>query len=108
MRRAGKLSEKRGRARVRPLFRLSVLSGLLDACFLLQDLGLVGLLPRKLGFVPAEMTVGRGFPENGPAEFQVLDDAGGSHGEVLADELIEIIDGYFFGVFRVDKDGNGI
>src|SRR6185436_571635 len=78
----GKLSEKRGRARSVPFFAPSRCLEELEPRFLPQDFGLVVFFPGKLWFVPAEMAIGGGFPEDRTAKLEVLDDAPRRHWEV--------------------------
>src|SRR5690348_5592557 len=99
---------KKGTGSVRPLVQSVAMSESLDARFLPQDFRFISLFPSKLRFVPAEMAVRRSLPKNRPAQLEVLDNAPRRHGEVLADEFIEIFHGHLLGVFRVHEDGNGI
>src|SRR5512138_900480 len=99
MRRAPASCQKKGDGlSPSPFLRSVTMLKMLDGCFPSQDLGFVRFFPGKLGFVPAEMTVCGGLPENRTAKLQVLNDASRRHREVLANELIQIVHGHFLGI----------
>ena len=80
----------------------------LQTCFFPQDFGLVGLFPGELRLVATEVPVDGGLSEDRPAELEMVDDAARGQGEVFPHELIQILDGHLFRVFRVDQHRDGI
>src|SRR3989449_1293234 len=80
--------------------------GKLLARFPPQDLRQIGLLPRELRLVSAEVSVGRRLLVDRTQELEVIDDPARGHGEVLAYQLVNQVDRNLLGVFRVDQNGH--
>src|SRR2546425_1568008 len=69
-----------------------------------QGLDAIRLLPREFRLGTTEMTVGRCLLVDGPAEVQVLDDAGGGEVEVAPNHLLEPRVGHLPRPERLDHD----
>ena len=68
--------------------------------------GLVGVLPGKLGFGAAEVAVSGGFTVNGPQQIEVTDDGPGPQVPDLADDVLDAVFGHQARAHEVHHDGD--
>ena len=82
--------------------------GAFEAGLFPQDVNFIDIFPGEVRVGAAKVAVSRGFLEDGPLQFQILDHGGGLEAEGFLDDLQELVFRDDRGAVSIDHDGQRV